>query len=156
MTYSRAEQTRNVLFFASISPPQPWACAFCLEDVAFQRERPGRGATKDSPVLHHIDGDHDNNDLANWTWAHNGCYVRHHMTGAIVSPEKREKISASLTGRVRGSLDKANISKGSQEFQRVTRDTCDDCGKVSTPQGIGTHQKWSGHQGKTRSLVQLG
>lgn len=153
MVTKRVASQRAVLIFTAISAPQPWQCYFCGADVAFQVESPGQGTRRETPVMHHIDGDHENNDPSNWAWAHNGCHVRYHMTGNIPSELTRKRQSEAAKGRVFGPRRRDNIARGSKEFQRVTRDKCDECGKVSTPQAIGSHQKHSGHQGKTRSKL---
>jgi len=115
-----------------------WACLFLRNAVEFLRETarlPGRFPAAHGPfphpccfyrepvdghtvptdsaaaVVHHADGNRQNNDPSNLKPAHNGCHVTHHNAGkprspetlaktrgGPVSPETRARISAALTG----------------------------------------------------------
>jgi len=70
---------REALVFAAMSPPQPWSCHFCGGPVWFTLDRKDY-KYRDTPVLHHKDHDHGNNDPSNWVWSHFGCHTSHHLS----------------------------------------------------------------------------
>lgn len=106
---------RLVLVFAALSGPQPWPCHFCSREVRFTMETSGRGGHADSPVLHHIDGNHENNDSTNWAWAHHSCHTRHHKAGRALTPEHRIKLGAAQKDRPLTDAHKANIAQGQRD-----------------------------------------
>lgn len=101
---------RAILVFAAMSPPQPWPCYFkCDELVSFTLDTGGSGGHRLTPTLHHIDGNHDNNDPSNWAWGHTGCHSSHHGKGRKnppMSAETREKISAAQRGRKQSAMQR--------------------------------------------------
>lgn len=91
----------KMLFLAS-APAQPWPCEFCTEPVWFSVDEV-RITGKRALFVHHLDGDHSNDVLANLAPAHSGCHARHHHTGRRkgipISAAQRAKISATMKGR---------------------------------------------------------
>ena len=59
-------------------------------------------------TLHHVDENHDNNDLKNLMWMHFGCHTglhttgKHYNRGKHCSDDHKRKISEALQGRMVG------------------------------------------------------
>ena len=68
-------------------------CYFCGEPIIKMR-----GRDSDSIVIHSLDGNHDNWDKENKVPAHNGCHMRFHNIGKVISVETRNKIRLGQTG----------------------------------------------------------
>ena len=83
-------QLHREVFFAH-NGCGPYTCFGCDEKLAFS----------DSFDVHHRDADHKNDTLENLVAMHNGCHIKLHKTGRIVSIETRAKISASGKGYIR-------------------------------------------------------
>jgi NUMOD3 motif len=73
----------------------PWVCSWCKEPVISL----GGGTSQDG-VIHHIDEDHNNNDIANLQAMHHACHVSHHLTdkpgrvqGQKRTQEQRQRMS---------------------------------------------------------------
>jgi hypothetical protein len=49
-------------------------------------------------AVHHIDGDHANDDLGNLAAAHHSCHTTFHKTGQTHTVEAKAKISAAKSG----------------------------------------------------------
>lgn len=133
---------RAVLVFAATSMPQPWPCYFCGDEIEIKLKTRGCGSHGRNACLHHIDGDHENNDPANWAWAHNSCHVSFHVRGSKRSQRHRQRIADSLR-KPKTAEHRANIAAGASRQQRETRITC-VCGTVSTPQALGRYHKACG------------
>ena len=71
-------------------------------------------------TLHHIDGNHDNNDLKNLMYVHFGCHARLHHKGSHHSEEHRRKISESSKGRHHSEETRRKIGLASKD--RMTGD----------------------------------
>jgi len=65
--------------------------------------------------------------------------------GAPHTEESRRKMSVSQTGRKHPQSVKDKIAKA-----HSVRVTCSECGMISSPAGIGQHQKCSGHVGEIK------
>lgn len=59
------------LFLANAAP-QPWPCHFCSKAVPYVTTGP------DKFTVHHLDGNHSNDDLNNLVPAHGRCHKSHH------------------------------------------------------------------------------
>jgi hypothetical protein len=57
--------------------------------------------------MHHIDGDHSNNDPSNWACVHKFCHIHHHQNGVKKSQEHRRKISEAMKGNRNGRYGRA-------------------------------------------------
>lgn len=58
----------------------PYICFFCGESVPdIDNRGRGRGHFPEEGCVHHIDGNHDNNESSNLAPAHQGCHSTHHM-----------------------------------------------------------------------------
>lgn len=134
---------RAVLVFAASSGPQPWPCYFCTGPVAFTMETTG-GSNKQSPVLHHIDGNHGNDSVSNWSWAHFGCHSTHHYAGnkwalgMKHSAEAKEKIGARTRGTRLSAEHREAIAKTMASLPDVA---CEVCGRLCRPFGLANHQR---------------
>jgi len=91
----------------------PWTCHFCGKTVRTRSRQDGH--------IHHIDGDHNNNDPTNLAPTHMACHQRHHKAGkdsprkgAILSQETRNKIAEKLRGRKLSPEVRANMSAARQ------------------------------------------
>lgn len=81
MTHSTALPHRRVRFgywaiFRGTYGDGPFACFGCRDLI--EDFYTGRCCSKSSPVIHHLDHDHDNNDPANLVPMHFGCHTRLH------------------------------------------------------------------------------
>ena len=83
-------QLHREVFFAH-NGCGPYTCFGCSEKLAFS----------DSFDVHHKDTDHKNDTPENLAAMHNGCHIKLHKTGRIVSMETRAKISAKGKGHIR-------------------------------------------------------
>lgn len=96
-----------VAIFWTANGPGPWPCHFCNHPVT----RLG----KPDGVVHHLDHDHENQDLDNLAAAHWRCHASHHgrdrsltpaarsaldRTGTSPSPETRAKLREALRQEV--------------------------------------------------------
>jgi hypothetical protein len=108
-----------------------------------------RGGRKDTPTVHHIDGNHENNDPANWAWIHSSCHGKHHgrLRANNLGREYFVRGGRATKGVSKSILGRENISRGSRRYQATHRRTCSICGYKSTPQAVGAHQKKTGHIG---------
>jgi hypothetical protein len=73
----------------------PWPCDGCGEPV----ERLGGSTTPTTGIVHHVDENPRNNDIANLRAMHHACHVAHHNGKRIVSPESRARMSAAQKRR---------------------------------------------------------
>lgn len=83
-----------------------------------------------SGVVHHIDGDHSNNDIDNLTVMHYGCHSKHHRIGTCFnhSDETRRKIGDARRGYHHSDETKIKIG---QSRRRVSDILCNaGCGNV--------------------------
>lgn len=100
MRQPRDTGARHKLWFAAMSPPQPWPCHFCGKPVTVTLYADGRGMFKDTLVIHHLDENPFNNDFENLAPSHGGCHTTHHRkgkpTGLHHSEEHKAKIRASM------------------------------------------------------------
>lgn len=83
----------------------PYTCSFCEEEITLLKGQTGLALN-----VHHIDGDHNNNDPANWTPAHCSCHARHHLIERNISIEHRAKVRASRVGMKFSQEHKENMS----------------------------------------------
>lgn len=91
----RAEQEGYRRVFVAAHGPWPHSCFFCGEPVS------GRTIPFDSAaaVVHHLDGDHSNDDPANLAAAHRRCHSAYHVREWWKDPEYRAKMVAANRGR---------------------------------------------------------
>lgn len=68
----------------------PAQCCFCKKSV----ERLGRGVTLG--VVHHLDHDHDNNEITNLGVAHHQCHNEHHANARWADPSSRTRHSEKM------------------------------------------------------------
>lgn len=95
---------RRQLFLRTYGP-SPWPCAFCRQEV----EKLGlRG--KLAGLVHHLDGNHDNDAPENLSAAHRGCHTTYHLSGRVNSLETRLKRGASLRGKPLSAEHRAKLS----------------------------------------------
>lgn len=114
-TRKPTRKTRNVLVFAAMSGPQPWRCFFCEEEtVKFDLAPPGRGGHRDSPTLHHIDGDHANDVPENWAWAHNSCHTSFHSKGRTPSELANRMASERMKARMAAMTSEERSAAGTR------------------------------------------
>jgi hypothetical protein len=102
---------RAVLVFAAISLPQPWPCFFCGGPVEIKFKAAGRGGDRDTMLLHHIDGDHDNDDPSNWAAAHQGCHTKHHFKGRAKNPVGVERHRQAIRANFAAMTDEERKEK---------------------------------------------
>lgn len=72
--------------------PLPWTCYFCKRPITIF------GRTKDAASVHHIDHDHDNNDLSNLTSVHIGCHLTHHNHLRVIGEKQLAFLRTASTG----------------------------------------------------------
>jgi hypothetical protein len=104
-------------YFAAISLPQPWPCYFAQfekckfdgEGVEFTTTASGKGGNARTPVLHHINGDHEDDRIENWAWCHSSCHARHHKVGTHLSEQAKEKVRRFQTGQKRSDETRAKL-----------------------------------------------
>lgn len=140
--------------FLANSMPQPWECHFCRKPVMVRQTN-----NKDNLAIHHLDGDHGNNDFGNLAAAHHGCHTTHHSLGYKHSDEAREKIRAKRAtqtfsdetrrklgdasrGRVHSAETRQKISSaktGAKYVIKVGKKCV--CGHETTPAGYVQHRR---------------
>ena len=89
-----------------MTPPKPWKpkAERDLYRRGWHRKvwEEANGRLPDGWVVHHIDGDVENNDLANLQAMPNAEHVSLHQKGRVKSAQERENIAAAKRGRKRG------------------------------------------------------
>lgn len=117
--------------FIEANGPGPWPCHFCAKEVP----RFGRGYGLG--VIHHYDGDFENNDPGNLKVKHSQCHSYEHHAGEKHSAEHNAKVGRK--GRVFTKQWKAKIAASAQRIAVCS------CGYTSSPQAVGRHKKRYGH-----------
>lgn len=79
--------TEYVRVFLQTFGGGPFDCHFCHERMPWLE------------VVHHRDGDHENNDPSNLAPAHGSCHSSHHATGRVVSEATKKKLRVSRPPR---------------------------------------------------------
>jgi dCMP deaminase len=87
----------------------PHDCYFCSKQLAVVE------------VIHHIDGDHENNDPLNLAPSHSRCHTHHHHP--------------------------PGVSRGKRKQYNASRVRCAQCSLETTKGAMGSHQKSTGHVG---------
>jgi hypothetical protein len=85
--------------------PGPHHCFFCSLPVTVLF---GRGGL--SLHLHHIDGNHSNDDPSNWAPAHGSCHNRFHRLGARAEDKTKDKLSKANLGKKLSEETRSKIS----------------------------------------------
>lgn len=113
----------------------PKFCYECLEDLDYEVRTTHRLA----PVIHHVNGDHNDNRWVNLVSLHHGCHVRIHMMEGEsqrrlasldrTDPKYREAVKKAAVKRVsteegRASLVKAQAAAQSPEANEKRRESC--------------------------------
>lgn len=106
----------------------PYFCFFCEEKITLFK-----GSTKWAMSIHHLDGDHDNNDPANWASAHCSCHSSYHRKGTKLSEETRAKMSAAHKGKKFSPETRAKMSLAAMGNQRGLghKHSPETCAKMS-------------------------
>lgn len=153
----RRNQAQTIRVFRETHGYGPWQCPECPDLV--------RGLGRGRGMVHHIDHDGTNDIGSNLVAMHEGCHVRHHHAGkvgnrlgAVVTPEVRARISASLKGRPAAHgytpeiIEKmAAARRGKPHIE--PRHTC-SCGLVTTAGPLARHIKATGHTKlETQSVI---
>lgn len=97
--------------FVAAHGPLPHPCHFCGDPVTRWGQRSWDGN------IHHVDGDHTNNDPANLAAAHPLCHISYHATGRVMSMESSERKRAASQ----------------------VRTACPDCGVLYNPVWLKRH-----------------
>jgi hypothetical protein len=73
--------------------PAPWMCSYCNSLIK------QLGLKSDEGHVHHVDGDHSNEDPNNLIIIHSACHTRLHRIDRKHTQETREKIASAHKGR---------------------------------------------------------
>jgi ribosomal protein S27AE len=140
--------------FYAFHGPGPYACYLCKEKVLAWWDRdPDTERAKIALAVHHISGDHSDNNPENLAAAHYGCHGKlHRMARPLVRkgdklPERwKARIAASSTKRAAemSEEDKAAwLVRVREGFQKVDKTplTCPKCGAgpFKGQHGLGIH-----------------
>lgn len=140
----------------------PYPCYFCGVEMPW------------AEAIHHLDGDHSNDDISNLVAAHSGCHSKHHTTqraAVYVSPNRRPQYTSAWVRRkpvlacvtcgletLPGWLRRHCAETGHDDGGAITayehevaqrRLTCPVCGEVF-PDGRrrGAHVMWHRRRGE--------
>jgi hypothetical protein len=163
-------QKRYRSTFVDHAGPGPWPCYFCGEPVEPDAAEPRRRL-----VVHHLDHDRSNGAPDNLTASHRGCHQSHHLklhwqrvraegrsSLGDYTPDGDRRHRAALrkgleTSRRRRSGPwgprterqlAAVAANGRESMSRRYR--CGECDFVGSPASLGSHQKFSHHEGRER------
>jgi hypothetical protein len=130
-----------VLIFLANSPPQPWPCHFCGEDVSLLF-RARSESMRRQLVVHHLNHDEEDNDLSNLVPCHFGCHTSHHGRGNRHGVGNRGPTRSAHRELLRErALERAR--DGILEWNRVTKRCV--CGKQMRASNMVMHLRASGH-----------
>jgi len=73
----------------------PWLCGRCGELILTL----GGSVSSEMGIIHHVDEDTSNNDIANLRAMHHACHIAYHNGKRIISEETRQKMSAAQKQR---------------------------------------------------------
>lgn len=111
---------RYITLFYAHSGPGPYPCFFCGDSVLGWWEDMNR---KTRLVVHHQDGNHDNDDPENLVASHAGCHARYHATAAWkngrisgLTEEGREARGRAVAARNRDPEFRKKISAGKKRW----------------------------------------
>jgi hypothetical protein len=113
--------------------PAPWMCGYC--DTLIHQF----GKDSDDGQVHHIDGDHENDEPSNLAIIHCACHTKLHRIGYKHTQETRDKIANAHKG----------ISKSPEHIAAIKANHVGMLGKTQSPE---TREKQSAaHRGRPKS-----
>lgn len=99
------DRTYRTKFSREHGPP-PWPCHFCKGDVFIL-------------FVHHIDGNHRNDDISNLSAAHKSCHQAYHNSLREITEETRRRMRESHLGK---EQPKGAVAKRAAQMREIWKD----------------------------------
>lgn len=91
--------------FRKHNPGPPWTCYFCHEPIA------SSGRNRDGLAIHHLDGNHANDELTNLAPTHRRCHSQYHTMSRRVSEETKAKLRKPKSDETRKRMSAAQSAR---------------------------------------------